>query len=223
MPTLRHTPTADTPAPASEGARAILAAAEALFASRGYDAVSMNEIAQTAGASKANIFHHFQSKKALYLEVLRSACSNDSAELLQELEHESGPIIERLQRFVAHHLDSLLRNERSARLIQREVRQSSDDQAKELAQQVFGDNFARLLALITAGQTQGELRADVEPALIAVLLLAGNIFFFDAHRVLRHLPGAGFATDPAGFNRMAMEILLHGIRPQHCPNPTDQS
>lgn len=196
----------------SEGARAILEAAEILFSSRGYDAVSMNEIAQSAGVSKANIFHHFSNKKALYLEVLRTACSNDSTELLRELEQQSGPVIERLQRFVAHHLSSLLRNERSARLIQREVRQGSDSRAKELAQQVFGDNFMRLLALIKAGQAQGELRADVEPALIVVLLLAGNIFFFDAHRVLRHLPEAGFAADPAGFNQMAMDVLLHGIQ-----------
>lgn len=198
----------------SEGARAILAAAEALFAARGYDAVSMNEIAHAAGVSKANIFHHFSNKKALYLEVLRSACVNDSAALLQELEQETGPVVERLQRFMAHHLDTLLRNERSARLIQREVRQSSDDQARELAQQVFGDNYLRLLALVKAGQAQGELRRDVAPALIVALLLAGNIFYFDAHRVLRHLPEAEFAGDPAGFNQLAMELLLHGIRPQ---------
>lgn len=210
MPTpITHRP--DNPV-VSEGARAILAAAEALFASRGYDAVSMNEIAQAAGVSKANIFHHFSNKKALYLAVLRAACVNDSAELLQELELEDGPVIERLQRFVAHHLNSLLRNERSARLIQREVNQSSDDQAKELAEQVFGANYSRLLSLIQAGQAQGELRSDVEPALMVVMLLAANVFFFDAHRVLRHLPGATFATDPAGFSHAAMDMLLHGIK-----------
>lgn len=198
---------------ACEGARAILAAAEALFAERGYDAVSMNEIAQAAGVSKANIFHHFSNKKALYLEVLRAACVNESAALLQTLEQENGPIIERLQRFVATHLDSLLRNERSARLIQREVNRSGDGQAKELAEQVFGANYARLWSLIKAGQEQGELRADVEPALIVVMLLAANVFFFDAHRVLRHLPGVSFAADPGGFSRMAMDVLLHGIKP----------
>jgi len=198
---------------ACEGARAILAAAETLFAERGYDAVSMNEIAQAAGVSKANIFHHFSNKKALYLEVLRAACVNESAALLQALEQENGPIVERLQRFVTTHLDSLLRNERSARLIQREVNQSGDGQAKELAEQVFGANFARLLSLIEVGQKQGELRADVEPALIVVMLLAANVFFFDAHRVLRHLPDVSFAADPGGFSRLAMDVLLHGIKP----------
>lgn len=197
----------------SEGARAILAAAETLFASHGYDAVSMNEIARAAGVSKANVFHHFSTKRTLYLEVLRSACANDSADLLNELEQQTGPVVARLQRFVTHHLASLLRNERSARLIQREVRQSSDECAKELAEQVFGENFLRLLRLIKAGQSQGELRQDVEPALIAVLLLAGNLFFFDARRILRHLPETGFADDPAEFNHRAMALLLHGIQP----------
>lgn len=212
MPTSSNKPSLPAAQPHSEGARAILAAAETLFASRGYDAVSMNAIAQAAGVSKANIFHHFSNKKALYLEVLRAACSDESAELLRELEQQSGPVIERLRHFVSHHLDSLLRNERSARLIQREVHQSSDDQAKDLAEQVFGDNFARLVSIIKAGQAQKELREDVEPALIAVLLLAGNIFFFDARRVLRHLPGVDFAADPGRFTRMATDALLQGIQ-----------
>jgi TetR/AcrR family transcriptional regulator len=212
MPTSSDKPDHSAAPLPSEGARAILVAAETLFASRGYDAVSMNAIAQAAGVSKANIFHHFSNKKALYLEVLRSACSHESAELLRELEQQTGPVIDRLRHFVSHHLESLLRNERSARLIQREVHQSSDAQAKELAEQVFGANFERLLELIKAGQAQGELRTDVEPALIAVLLLAGNIFFFDARRVLRHLPGANFAADPARFTRMATDALLHGIQ-----------
>ncbi len=66
----------------SETVARILAAAEELFSRRGFDAVSMNEIAEAAGVSKANIFHHFESKNALYLAVVRNACS-DSVERLQ--------------------------------------------------------------------------------------------------------------------------------------------
>ncbi|MDX8408093.1 MAG: helix-turn-helix domain-containing protein, partial [Mariprofundaceae bacterium] len=37
-------------------------AAEALFAARGFDGVSMQQIAQAADMSKANIYHHVSSK-----------------------------------------------------------------------------------------------------------------------------------------------------------------
>ncbi len=203
-----------TPPPGGDGARAILEAAETLFARKGYDAVSSNEIAQAAGVSKANVFHHFGDKKSLYLAVLRAACQDESAALLEELNGQGGPVIERLHRFVTGHLAMLLRNERSAQLIQREVVQSSDDRAKELAEQVFGDNYARLLAIIEAGQRQGELRQDVEPPLIAMLLLAGNVFYFEAHRVFRHLPGAELMAQPERYNSLIMDALLNGIRPR---------
>ena len=44
------------------GELAILEAAERLFAQQGYDGVSMRTIAREAGVSKANIYHHFDSK-----------------------------------------------------------------------------------------------------------------------------------------------------------------
>src|SRR3989344_2077056 len=80
--------------PAGDATARILAAAEALFAKHGFDAVSMNAIAERANVSKANIFHHFSSKKAPYRAVLRVAC-RDSTEPLQELFGETGPLPER--------------------------------------------------------------------------------------------------------------------------------
>ena len=50
----------------------VLIAAEDLFATCGYDAVSISAIAERANVSKANIFHHFQSKRSLY--IIKSSC-----------------------------------------------------------------------------------------------------------------------------------------------------
>lgn len=208
-----HTPLPRNTAAGSEGARAILAAAEQLFARKGYDAVSISAIAQAAGVSKANVFHHFGTKKALYLEVLRTACDNESTRLLKALPQQPGTRIEHLQQFVAAHLDALLRHERRSRLIQREIMQGSDQRGKELAEEVFGENFNRLLDLIAHGQREGQIRQELDPALIAVLLVAGNVFFFEAHKVLRHFPQISFADDPGRYSQQVMDLLLHGIRP----------
>lgn len=48
-----------------ETKRAILAATEALFALRGYDAVTMREIAKAAGCSHTTIYIYFKDKEAL--------------------------------------------------------------------------------------------------------------------------------------------------------------
>src|SRR5206468_12644250 len=49
--------------------RVVEAALEA-FASRGYEAVSMGEIAAAAGVARTVLYDHFDSKKALYLALL---------------------------------------------------------------------------------------------------------------------------------------------------------
>ena len=46
-------------------------AAKPLFSARGYDGVSVDDIARDAGVNKAMIYYHFSSKAALYREILR--------------------------------------------------------------------------------------------------------------------------------------------------------
>lgn len=59
------------PASHSDGRARILHSAIGLFAQRGYSAVSISDVAQAAGVVKSAIYHHFPSKDALYLAVLR--------------------------------------------------------------------------------------------------------------------------------------------------------
>jgi AcrR family transcriptional regulator len=55
---------------AEERRRAILRAAQEVFAGRGYHGSSIDEIAQAAGISKALIYEHFPSKKDLHVSLL---------------------------------------------------------------------------------------------------------------------------------------------------------
>lgn len=47
----------------------ILDAAAALFATRGYTASSMNEVARACGMTKATLYHYFRDKHAVLLEI----------------------------------------------------------------------------------------------------------------------------------------------------------
>ncbi len=198
--------------PGSETAARILAAAEDLFSRCGFDAASMNDIAEAAGVSKANIFHHFESKNALYLAVVRNACA-DSIERLQQLQHEDGAIPVQLADFAGKHLKSLLEHDRVSRLILRELlSEKGARHAQELAEKVFGENFAILVEIVRTGQHRGELRADLDPAMVATLLIGANVFFFESQEVLRHFKDVDFTRDPERYSRMLMDILLAGIR-----------
>jgi AcrR family transcriptional regulator len=53
---------------------AILSAAELLFSTNGYTAVSIRDIAQEAGANPGSVTYHFKSKDGLLLEIYKRHC-----------------------------------------------------------------------------------------------------------------------------------------------------
>ncbi len=203
----------------------ILAKAETLFAERGFDAVSMNEIAAAAGVSKATVFHHFSSKQALYLAVVRHACAA-TAERLERLASGRGPLSQRLARFCQEQLAEMLARENVIRLIKRELLRKDSALGRLLAEQVFSRNFAALVEILRAAQARGELRRAADPVMIATVLIGAQVFFAESRTVLRHLPGVTFADDPARYNRALVRLLLEGAsspEPQTRRGLTDPS
>lgn len=67
--------------PETRGPKAalILETAFVLFLERGFNAVSTDLIAKTAGISKATLYAHFASKEALFSEILLGQCSEFAA------------------------------------------------------------------------------------------------------------------------------------------------
>jgi len=192
----------------------ILAAAESLFAEHGFDAVSMSAIGEAAGVSKANVFHHFTSKNELYVAVLRNACKA-AVQHLDDLSKNEAPLTERLPQFARAHLENLLEHGQVARLMLRELLSDNPRHGQELAEKVYGEKFSRFVAILRAGQQAGELRTDIDPAMVATMLIGANVFFFESREVLRHFPDVTFTQQPERYSRMLADILLHGVLPPH--------
>lgn len=196
----------------SDAVERILAVAETLFAQQGFAAVSMNAIAEAAGVCKANVFHHFTSKNDLYVAVLRNACK-DSSQHLDELGSEAQPLADRLAQFAQAHLQTILEHDQVTRLSLRELLNDDRRQGQELAEKVYGEKFSRFVAILRAGQAAGVLRQDIDPAVVATMLLGANLFFFQARAVLRHFPDVNFTQQPERYSQLLTDILLHGILP----------
>ncbi|MBI3778009.1 MAG: hypothetical protein HY274_03690 [Gammaproteobacteria bacterium] len=96
-------------------------------------------------------------------------------------------------------------------MILHELLKDGERQGRDLAEKVFGDNFARLVEILRTGQARGELRADMDPAMIVILLIGASVFFFESREVLRHFPDVKFAHDPERYSRLLVDILLRGI------------
>ncbi len=198
----------------SDTVERILAAAESLFAEHGFDAVSMSAIGEAAGVSKANVFHHFISKNDLYLAVLRNAC-RDATQHLDDLGNDQETLAERPPQFARAHLENLLEHGQVARLMLRELLSDNPRHGQELAEKVYGEKFSRFVAILRAGQQAGELRADIDPAMVATMLIGANVFYFESREALRHFPEVTFSQQPERYSTMLADILLHGILPPH--------
>jgi len=76
----------------------ILAVALELFATTGYDKVSVREIARRSGLSQAGLLHHFSTKEELFLEVLRRRDERLPAGTSPELLHPVEKLIAAVER-----------------------------------------------------------------------------------------------------------------------------
>ena len=194
----------------SAGELSILDAAVRLFSESGYDGVSMRRIAEEAGVSKANIYHHFASKEALYFAIMRQSAA-ELTKLLEGLAEGAGPFDERLQVFAQAHLKHLIDNDMRVRLVLREAFSGDEETARTLVEQVIGGIVKRIISIFEAGQKAGLLRADLDPGLCATLLMGGDLFYFQSQGLLRHIPEAASVRNPETYSKGMADVLLNGM------------
>jgi TetR/AcrR family transcriptional regulator len=199
-----------TEIPQSAGELAILDAAARLFSEHGYDGVSMRRIADAAGVSKANIYHHFASKEALYFAIMRRS-AQELTSLIENLAEGKGSFERRLQAFAGGHLEHLFDNAARVRLVLREAFSGDEQRSRTVVEQVLGGIVNRMIAIFDAGQRAGLLRDDLDPGLCATLLMGADLFYFQVHGLLRQIPEADFVRDPGHYSQQMTDVLLNGM------------
>ena len=200
------------------GATTILEAATQLFADKGFDAVPLSAIAERAGVSKGNIFYHFGSKELLYTAVIRQACDH-TARLLHEATTRTGSFTERVRHFASAHMQNLMSHPTLSRLILREFLEGDARRGSMQVEEIMGANFAKLVDIFRAGQKEGVVKADLDPAALTVALVAGNVFFFQVRSMLPHFPDARAVDNPDYYSRVVVDVFLNGVlaEPQNLP------
>ncbi len=156
------------PGSSAEGAETrnhILREAERLFATHGYDGVSMREIAEACHLTKANIYYYFQDKEALYVQILEA----DMLTLIQTLSKASqgrGTCRERLARVMETFME-LTRTKTT--LIQMTMRQFGglEREIRGLVSRYRRELMQPFEQIIREGIQNGELRS-LDPQLAAL-------------------------------------------------------
>lgn len=196
--------------PAPEGARSILEAAGELFAREGYGPVSVSKIAERAGVCKANVFHHYASKEALFMAVMQDA-STEHAAWAEALLAEPGSCADKLRKLVRYEMETMFANDQQTRLVLREVVDHGTCHGRELAQRVFQRNFSPVVALFEQGKARGEFNQDFDPAVAASTFRGALSLYFQCGESLRMFKEAQHLDSAVDFADRVCDILLGGV------------
>jgi AcrR family transcriptional regulator len=96
--------------------RQLFEVALTLFAEHGYSATTMDEIAEAAGVTKPLVYQHFESKRALYLELLDAVSVELIDRIAQATSAAEGPR-QQVEQGFAGYFEIMVDNELAFRLL----------------------------------------------------------------------------------------------------------
>ena len=185
----------------------LLDAAVALFNERGYEATSVDEVAGRLGITKSAIYHHVPSK----VELLRLALDRALDALFavtEETGATTGPAIDRLEYVVRGSVRVLAAELPFVTLL---LRLRGNTEVERMALQRRRE-FDRIVAgLVRAAEHEGDVRTDVDPAVISRLLFGTVNSLTEWYR-----PGGDLSADDLA--DAVVTITFSGLR-----NPRERS
>ena len=187
----------------------ILNVAARLFVSEGYHGISMREIAQAVGVSKAGLYYHFQDKEALFLGVLTANLERVERIIVESREQAEGTR-ERITRLV-YGIFALPPEQRAIiRLATQEISHLQPETQQAFARLYQRKFVDQIEAVFGEGVERGELRS-INPR-VATWALLGMLYplLYPVHE--RYI-----SSEPAVLEQM-LDIFFSGVLAERKPD-----
>ncbi|MGW4132022.1 TetR/AcrR family transcriptional regulator [Amycolatopsis japonica] len=185
--------------------RRLLSHATKLFAKKGFDRTSVQEIVEAAGVTKGAMYHYFGSKDDLlyeiYARVLRS-----QTEQLEKVASSEAPLRERLRSAASDVIVSTIDNLDDNTIFMQSMHQLSVEKQKAVRAE-RRKYHERFRTLIEEGQESGEFRGD-KPADVIV-----DFFFGSVHHLGSWYRRGGVLSARQIGDHFA-DLLLAALRPE---------
>jgi len=161
------TPQSDAKESKAEASRArIMDVAQRLFARRGFEGVSIRDIAQTLGMTTASLYYHFPSKEEIFVAVHGRSLEAVQREVMDAIAGLKDPW-DRLEAAAAAHSRNFASSERTGASIAAEYYEGSLAPFRKIMVPQR-DAYERLIAVLVADL---QLPASVDPRLFRLQLL----------------------------------------------------
>ena len=139
----------------------LVQAAAQLFAEKGFENTSVQQIVDAVGMTKGAMYHYFTSKDDLLYEIYARLLRMQMAQL-ESIAQREGPVEDRLHALVVDLVRTTLANIQELTIFVRSLHLLSDERRAEMRE--ARRNYAtRFRDLIEEGQRLGTLRSDGMP------------------------------------------------------------
>jgi AcrR family transcriptional regulator len=152
----------------AHGRDAIVETAGRLFNQKGYQGVSIRDIARACHLTNAALYYHFKNKPELFLAVLRRDHEKVMASISEAVAME-GELSDRLKRLVRSYANVLCGQRRSFQTLRRDLSNIGHDRAGRLFGEIHSDFMRPLEQVIELGQASGQIVA-IDARLLARML-----------------------------------------------------
>ncbi len=193
----------------------IVDAAEKQFFSRGYDNVSMNEVAEAVGMNKATLYLYFANKEALYFAIVLRGIRTMNRVFQERIEKEKTGLDK-----IRASGEAFLEFNRQYPHYYRMFRQAGSDRfdgshsadAAEVAR-LSGQVFAMMGKAVAEGIADGSIRPGLDPATIAIYLaIASEAVVNMPPNLIAAIEGMGISHQQ--FINDTMELMRYSITAQ---------
>jgi AcrR family transcriptional regulator len=184
--------------------RQLLAHAKQLFVTLGYQDTTTEKIARAAGVSEPVLYRHFESKKALFLQVLEEI----RAATLERWHTETAGLADPLAKLHAiadMYLGTTREHALEFRIMHRTLVETDDEEIVACLRSFYLDSETLLAQVISEGQQSGVFRRSLDPRIGAWELIRTALGY-----TLTLPLGIPLYGEPDYQNR-ALECLLHGL------------
>ena len=142
--------------------RQLLSHAKQLFVTLGYQHTTTEKIAQAAGVTEPVLYRHFDSKKALFLEVLQEIRQATHERWVAETAPIPDPL-GKLHAIFAMYLGSTREHAVEFRIMHRTLVETDDPEIAACLRSFYLDGEEVLAQIIREGQAAGVFRPDLDP------------------------------------------------------------
>ncbi len=142
--------------------RQLLAHAKQLFVTLGYQDTTTEKIAGAAGVSEPVLYRHFDSKKALFLEVLEEIRAATLTRWHTDTAHLTDPLA-KLHAIADMYLGTTREHALEFRIMHRTLIESDDQEIAAFLRAFYLDSETLLAQIISEGQQTGVFRRSLDP------------------------------------------------------------